>query len=164
MVERQGGGDDARPRFPTDRFARAWGQFAAHAVLSAYIARHGLLRSFDPAAYWKRVMGGVQRQALASGTGGETARMVFVLACLYARAGRERGGLSVTVEVLRQGTHAFRFAVTLAQAPPPASKEPREALQRLRATAEAVLKARESSLQYAIVPGGAADGGTRDAP
>ena len=56
-------------------------------------------------------------------------------------------------EVLRQGAPSFRYAVGLALKPPPEGKTPAEWLERLTAAAGAVLKARESSLEHAIVGG-----------
>ena len=144
----RGGG---RTRFPTGAFSRAWGQFAAHALLSGYIATNNALRGFDPEAYWSQVMAPHRERAAREGAVGETARLTVMLHALFDQAGEE--GLPVLAEVLRQSAPSFRHAVGLALKPPPEGKTPAQWLDRLTAAAGAVLKARESSLQYAIVVG-----------
>ncbi|MCH8888007.1 MAG: hypothetical protein IIC13_15600 [SAR324 cluster bacterium] len=143
------GGSGGRARFPTGAFSRAWGQFAAHALLSGYIAATNALGGFDPERYWEQVMAPHRERAAREDTGGETARLTVVLHALFSQAGGE--GLPVLAEVLRQGAPSFRYAVGLALKPPPEGKTPAQWLERLAAAAGAVLKARESSLQYAIV-------------
>ncbi|MEE8434320.1 MAG: hypothetical protein V3S64_05980 [bacterium] len=157
VAERQtggGGSGGGRTRFPTGAFSRAWGQFAAHALLSGYIVANNALRGFDPERYWAQVMAPHRKRAAKDGTAGEgaageTARLTVVLHALFDQAGGD--GLRVLAEVLRQGAPSFRYAVGLALKPPPEGRTPNQWLERLAAAAGAVLKARESSLQYAIV-------------
>ena len=143
------GGSGGRPRFPTGAFSRAWGQFAAHALLSGYIAATNALRGFDPEHYWAQVMAPHRERVGKEGAAGETARLTLVLHALFDQAGEE--GLTVLAEVLRQGAPSFRSSVGLALKPPPEGKTPAEWMERLAAAAGAVLKARESSLEHAIV-------------
>ena len=75
----------------------------------------------------------------------------LLFCALFSGSGGE--GLAVLSEVLRQGAPSFRYAVGLALKPPPEGKTTAQWLERLTAAAGAVLKARETSLQNAIVIG-----------
>lgn len=152
VAERQGlAAGEGKARFPTGAFSRAWGQFAAHALLSGYIVEHNALRNFDPLRYWEQVMTPHREKAGQDSKAGDTARLTTVLHALFSGSGGE--GLPVLAEVLRQGAPSFRYAVGLALGPPPEGKTTAQWLERLTAAAGAVLKARETSLQNAIVVG-----------
>jgi hypothetical protein len=142
-------GDAERRRFPVEDFARAWGQFAAHALLADYLAGQRRLKGFDAARYWQRVEERLRAQ-VAAGNGG--AQLMHLLRRVQVTAG-EASGLSVLGEVLRQSTPTFRFTVAQALRPRPPGKDAAAWLAQLDAWAQSVLDARERSLRNAIVAG-----------
>ncbi|HKI99896.1 MAG TPA: hypothetical protein VKB51_15580 [bacterium] len=141
------GAEGERKRFPVDEFARAWGQFVAHALLADYLAGPKQLKGFDPDRYWQRVEERLRAQ-VAAGNGG--AQLMHLLRCVQVAAGAE-AGLPVLGEVLRQSTPTFRFTVAQALRPRPEGKDAAAWLAQLDAWAESVLQAREGSLRNAIV-------------
>ncbi len=142
-------GGERRARFPVEAFARAWGQFAAHALLAEFLARRGAVKGFDPARYWKQVTDRLVSQIASGNTG---AQLVYLLRRIQ-QGGGDDDGLPVLAEALRQSTASFRFAVTQGLKPPPQGKSAAAWLAQLDAWAASVHQARERSLQNAIVVG-----------
>ena len=155
VAERQAdalGGGVAKARFPAEAFARAWGQFAAHALLAGYVGARGALKGFDPGRYRGQVVERLKREIEAGGAAGHPpSQLGAVLWRLHGGDGQE--GLPVCVEVLRAAAPSFRYAVGQSLKARPEGKTSAEWIARLEASAAAVLAARESSLKYAIVVG-----------
>ncbi len=153
---------ETRTRFPVEDFSRAWGQFAAHALLAGYLGHVRRLQGFDPARYWQRVEARLDAQ-LAAGNAG--AHLLYLLRRLQVLAVQAEGagdgaatGLPVLGAILRSSTPAFRFAVAQALRPRPEDKDAAAWRERLDALADSVLQARARSLRNAIVVGTDGDG------
>jgi hypothetical protein len=138
----------ARERFPVGEFTRAWGQFAAHALLAEFLA--GERKGFDAGRYWNAVDAAL-RPHLA---GGGTARVAHLLRRLHVRA--QPAGLATLAEMLRRPTGTLRFAVSQAatRAPVPAeassaAQSPAAAEAQVERWVEAILHARAAGLRHA---------------
>jgi hypothetical protein len=95
-----------RVRFPQQAFTRAWGQFAAHAVLAGWLAERGQ-SGFDAARYWSQVDANL-RTAIGSGPQVQS-RLMYLLRQYLLRTGGKN--LSDLAGQLKEPTGTFRFAV-----------------------------------------------------
>jgi hypothetical protein len=145
-------GGERRVPFPVEDFGRAWGQFAAHAVLAGHLAERRV-KGFDGRRYWEQVNGRLRARI---DEGRPVDSLGYLLGRLYERAGGD-GGLPVLAALARDCPPSFRFAVVQALCPPP-DKRGAPWLDQLDAWADSVLQARESSLANAIVAESAAPG------
>jgi hypothetical protein len=159
---------EAKSRFPTDAFTRAWGQFAAHALLAGFLANRGVPKNFSAPDYWKRVLAGLEKQV---DSGDPVAGLVFLLRRIEEGieegieqgvsedSSSDEGGLTALCEMVRQSAPAFRFPVIRALTPPApdasagARIEPGARMEQLEAWAKAAVEARKRSLRNAIVVG-----------
>ena len=168
----EGGTGEAKSRFPTAAFTRAWGQFAAHALLAGFLADRGVPKNFSAPDYWKRVLAGLEKQVES---GDPVAGLVFMLRRIEAGLavgapepvtgeGAEdsasvEGGLTALCEMVRQSAPAFRFPVIRALTPPAASESgaseasPGSRMEQLEAWATAAVEARKRTLRNAIAVG-----------
>jgi len=104
-----------RVRFPQQAFTRAWGQFAAHAVLGGLLTERRQ-KGFDPRSYWSQVDAGL-REAAAAGNSAQ-ARIAYLLRRYHLRAGEP--DLVSLVGQLKSSSGTFRFAVHQAAQDPKA--------------------------------------------
>ncbi|MDH4248640.1 MAG: hypothetical protein OEW39_12590, partial [Deltaproteobacteria bacterium] len=117
LMESLPGASGAHPpaqEFPREVFARAWGQFAGHALVAAVFGS-GKIKGFAASRHWAETEARLKEQAQA---GSAVALISLLLRRVQQRFSTETtdpgSGLAELVEVLLAGDGTFRF--TIAQA------------------------------------------------